>query len=923
MTDEDQPADDQAQAGADPSGVDVGGVTDAIQDETGEAFAGTVRTPDGQELPVTLSDDIVQAVRASDDVSLDDVRAAAVPDDVQVNDWAVTADTRRDDTATIPVMDDRQSDLAHNLRGSDSTRYINDPQIRRLIENSVTYSERVGKFLLEQDDLIPAVKERIKSLITGEDGLDVKPADPDDEADQRLAEHLEDLYARDVHPGDVIDSILNENLMSARAVLRSTDLAELDLTTLTYYKDGVTGEEVYVQDTTTVYEFDITEPSDADGNGDIDLNQRSIDKQPLVIGDQVFDISLYDSPPLKAVADTAVNKMVLQRLKARKAEIASFGAVYASVEPPSYLPEDQYFDRVKDEDFDGDGTPPTKLERALKQNIQSAFDTLKDFQNGTVMSVPDSWSLEQLEVPDTDEPIDEQIRGYNRDIARRMLVPLDLLELREGAEMSRETLFKTLMTTIAGWRREIVRIFDQFAQVQADIHDLNGDVEHTFPPLEEANSEHVIQSLQYAGIAGLSEREVRQMLNGIQGVDLDVQSDTGDTPPAGGPDDPQNRGDQMAQFLDDQNQRGRQDAQDDADADADQGPPKSREEAMRRGWSPTGDVDTDAQGADACPLHADKFTPPEGLDLYELDGWDQTSVWRAFISLGGQHSTCTKEMAGEIRNPDAWCAALKDQALGTDLWRKGSASAQQVEASQFYETVQAADFSIDYEGSLSALADIVESVLDANGGDPSRLMEQDDFVAFNLGDADPTDEDPDGDFEPVTVIDGGDQFQVAGLSRSDDLLDGLDDRLEAGAALTAAHGFSGYETLREASQYVRGVVERQLDEGMTVEMRKTSSDRFRLLVRDRQGNFQGSVIVTRSSTDDEDWLVTGTQDFFDDLSRTNNFRRLDAAVALAPSDPSLGDRIRAGLSKTIGVGGTPLDPQDEGERQAYRDGLMD
>lgn len=146
---------------------------------------------------------------------------------------------------------------------------------------------------------------------------------------------------------------------------------------------------------------------------------------------------------------------------------------------------------------------------------------------------------------------------------------------------------------------------------------------------------------------------------------------------------------------------------------------------------------------------------------------------------------------------------------------------------------------------------------------------------------------------------------------------------EATDAVAASHGFSGYETLREATQYVRGLVEQRLDDGQTVEMRKKSSDRFALLVRDRGGNFQGSMVVTRSSTDDDDWLVTGTSDLFEDVSQSGNFRSLDAAVELDPVDPSLGDRLRAGLRKTIGVGGTPLDPQDEGERDAYRDGLTD
>jgi len=557
---------------------------DAADDADGE-LAGTAPTAgdgqgtDGSGLPVVLSEDLVEQARA-EGVDVERLKDAAVPD-APVNvgvDVDLTANTHTDGSATVPVQDHRKTDLTNRLRRDTDLQFIQDDQVRRLIDQGVNYTERIGQFLLSRDDLIPTVKERLKSLITGETGMMVEPADADSDADQRLADHLSAKYDSRVRPSEVIDRILGENLMNARAVLRSTDLKELDLAELDYLRDGVTGEEIYVQDRATVYTFDVDDP-DADGDGSdattddsalqtgdtaqdaltgIDLERETVDAQPLVIGDHVFDISLYDTPPLEAVADTAVNKMVLQRLKARKAEITSFGAVYATVAPPSYLPEDQYFDRVQDDDFDGDGQPPTKLERAMRQNIQNAFDTLKDFQSGTVMSVPDFWELEQLDIPETGQPLDDQIRGYNRDISRRLLVPLDLIELQSGSELSRETMFRTLMTTIAGWRREIVRIFDQFAQVQAEIHDIDGEVEHRFPPLKDAETKQVISALQYAGVAGLSQPEVRQMLNTVQGVDLETDPDSGpdgsDTPlpPQGGPEAPDDRSDQMREMLDDQ-----------------------------------------------------------------------------------------------------------------------------------------------------------------------------------------------------------------------------------------------------------------------------------------------------------------------------------------------------------------------------------
>lgn len=60
--------------------------------------------------------------------------------------------------------------------------------------------------------------------------------------------------------------------------------------------------------------------------------------------------------------------------------------------------------------------------------------------------------------------------------------------------------------------------------------------------------------------------------------------------------------------------------------------------------------------------------PHVGFD--ELpDGWDRTSVLDAWASLGGQFRTCRTQMVGDIRSPDRFCAALKDEVLGTELWR--------------------------------------------------------------------------------------------------------------------------------------------------------------------------------------------------------------------------------------------------------------
>lgn len=60
--------------------------------------------------------------------------------------------------------------------------------------------------------------------------------------------------------------------------------------------------------------------------------------------------------------------------------------------------------------------------------------------------------------------------------------------------------------------------------------------------------------------------------------------------------------------------------------------------------------------------------PHVGFD--ELpNGWTRKSVLQAWASLGGTFTSCRADMAGEIRSPDRFCAALKDEVLRTELWR--------------------------------------------------------------------------------------------------------------------------------------------------------------------------------------------------------------------------------------------------------------
>lgn len=60
--------------------------------------------------------------------------------------------------------------------------------------------------------------------------------------------------------------------------------------------------------------------------------------------------------------------------------------------------------------------------------------------------------------------------------------------------------------------------------------------------------------------------------------------------------------------------------------------------------------------------------PGVGFDRLP-DGWDRGSVLDAWTSVGATFTSCRAEMAGEIRSPTRFCAALKDEVLGTEEWR--------------------------------------------------------------------------------------------------------------------------------------------------------------------------------------------------------------------------------------------------------------
>jgi len=761
--------------------VDADGTDDAVADggavtaDSSTSAAGGADqsdTADGTVTPPTPQADTEQDAQTVVDVDLPtgdsarmvvdaDVDPSAIGDVVEANAGSYSVQGQADDGTVIPVStQDDELDLSDTFFDDETFEFdlLRDDRIQDVRDKQIDYNQRVGRWIMHKDDLVPSIKERLKGLLLGESGVQVEEDDPDNDADQRLKDHLEEIYsgqsdvAPAVDPADVVDDILDQNFMNARWVGRATDLRMLDLESLELVVDGESGDKIYVQEAEdyTTFTVDSDDPNDA-----VDFDVERSEPQALEVGMDVFDAQLYDRPPLEAVADDVVGKMEMKFLKARKAQIGSVGGLFIRVTPPEYLPSDEYFDRVDNPFTDDADDSITKLEKELQQGIDRAFDTLQNYKSGTVMAIPNNWEVDQIELPDSPQPLDDQIRGYNQSIARRLLLPLDLVELQSGPELSRETMFRLVLNTLQGWREEILTVFDDFADVQTEIHDLQGDVSHTFAAFANEDEELLVNALQFAGPAGMTESEIRQTLNSLEGFDLDTDRDTQNMPPAGGPTDPQERQDSMDDILPD---------------DGDQQPPGDG--SGNGGQQP--DSFTSGPGSDPSDPSGQQtqaaYTPPEGLDMRELDGWDQSSVWEAFLSLGGQQSTCSTRMAGELRNPDAFCAALKDEALGTDLWRQGSGAApddglQRTAASAAY--VQAA--TVQTTASLSEVADALQ---DAADSDLTTLQEEDDYVAVSPGAGDPEADS----FRPWVVVDSGDgEYDTSGVP--DDVVSDMADAL--------------------------------------------------------------------------------------------------------------------------------------------------
>jgi hypothetical protein len=106
--------------------------------------------------------------------------------------------------------------------------------------------------------------------------------------------------------------------------------------------------------------------------------------------------------------------------------------------------------------------------------------------------------------------------------------------------------------------------------------------------------------------------------------------------------------------------------------------------------STTIDVDIDDPAAQLTSNAADIYDPTR-RDLLQAiglrgnrdghfswpDSWEESDTpariiaLKAWAGLGGQFTTCRREMGGEISNPNRFCADFKDRILGWEGWREG------------------------------------------------------------------------------------------------------------------------------------------------------------------------------------------------------------------------------------------------------------
>ncbi|AGM11268.1 hypothetical protein HHTV1_12 [Haloarcula hispanica tailed virus 1] len=862
------------------------------------------------------------------------------------------------ETTVTPVAsgsDIHITDSAFDLSDWEYKAFLDD-QITNLIDNRVDYNTETGKWILANDDLIPGILIRLKSLMLGQDGLEPKPSDPDSEQDQRLAEHLEKIYEGDqsveahVDPGKVVDRILEQNVINAVFVGRSTDLQHLDVDDLSYVKDGETGEEIYIQHQTSYVTFDLDED---DRDPEVNV-EHTDDQKALEIGSEVLDVRLYRTPPLQSVADDVVNKMQLKRLQGRKAEIASIGGIIIKVNPPAWLSEEDYDQYVAAEDDEFGDESGRLLELVMAQQIDAALATLEDYQTATVMSIPENWETTTIELPEMDESMSSMIRDYNEAISRRLLLPLDLIELKEGPELSRNSMMQMFLDQISGWQGQVTDLFDDFAQVQADIHGLSGEVNHQLPAIAAEDEQEILKLFNFAGLLGMSEAEGRELANTLEGVDLETDP-TRDMPPEGGPEDPEDREQQMQDVLDqqqpDQGPEGQNQGPapgDEGDEPQGEGPEDGMQARFAAALSDEGAIQAGQDGDPICWVCGDEAslvneTPPHEfacnyhgispnhvqIGQADIEAADAVPEEGEEIELPTDCRMCdeTTRIQGSFYCPGCHPDIEEDQFDGELAAAESFSEGQEVETpdgvgvvvevrTEDFEgpggdTVEASEdqpayvVGVESGAEVYRASDLSDGEIDAPVDDPAEDLSEEvegfssDIEAAGWMEvhAGPTDWDYPDSWEesdtPARLIllkawaGMNGQFNCpsgncckgtmrkTGMSEnaSDQFCAAMKDRVlmwegwrkgAASASVKASHGFSGYETLREAAAHVRDLIEKKTPEGHTTEMRKRKDigeDAFAVIIRDRQGNFTGSMVVKESDTDAGSWLVIGGDDF--------------------------------------------------------------
>jgi len=674
----------------------------------------------------------------------------------------------------------------------DLTRWQDSPflddRIVNFEKNRIDYNQTVAEWILAQDDLIPGILIRLKSLLLGDDGLRVEPEDPDSQADQRLKEHLEEVYAADsdhveVDPQRVVDRVLEQNVMNAVWVGRSTDLQHLDVDDLSYIKDGETGQEVYIQQPTGYTTFSISD----DGEPSLESDHTE-ESQALLIGEHVLDVRLYRNPPLEAVADDVVNKLQMKRFQGRKAEIASIGGIIIRVNPPAWLDEEDYDQFIREQDNEFGDSDGRLLELVMARQIEAALETLEDYQSATVMSIPENWEIETVELPEMNESMQDMIRGYNEAIARRLLLPLDLLELEKGSELSRSTMMQMFLNTMAGWQGQITDMFDGFGRIQADIHGIDGSVSHSLPQISAKDTQEILKLFNFAGLLGLSQSEARELANVLEGVDLDSDNSGVDMPEPGGPEDPEERQQQIDEMLEEQRNGQNQGPGTEEERDEPQG--ESGETTTRQSVSGDRSPNSSAE-------------PPEGFPTTCRDCGDRTRMKGNFVCPQCHDDVDPDEYDGELAAALSDEGAIKHGQTGDPIcWVCGD-EAQVVNVTPPYE------FACSHHGISPNHVAIDEADLDAAAAGLPDSWEEDDHVQ-------------------------------------------------------AAHAFTGFRSAREAAAHVRTLIEQRTPNGYTGETKREGDDRFQILVFDTNGDFDGSLHVSRDPTRETRWMVTGGNRYFSD-----------------------------------------------------------